>query len=52
MANAPQAKPQLLSLTSMGKIRKDNPEIAKNLDAILDYINKNVTPIQGNKVAK
>jgi len=43
-------KPRNLDLPTLNKIHLQNPEIGKALQKILEYINKNVTPVQGNKV--
>jgi hypothetical protein len=43
-------KPKLLSLPMLPKVHQTHPEVGKALEAILQYINKNVTPVQGNRV--
>lgn len=41
--------PQLLTLPSISKIHLSDPEIGKALQDIVDYINANITPTQGDK---
>ena len=43
--------PSLLVLPQLPKIVQANPDIGRALQDIVDYINKNVTPVQGNKLA-
>lgn len=42
--------PKPLSIPQLTAIHQKNPEIGKAIQTILEYINKNVTPKQGNKV--
>lgn len=51
MASTGKSAPQKLSLPQLTGIHQTHPEIGKSLQAILDYINTNVDPKQGNKVA-
>lgn len=46
------APPKLLSIPELAGIHVSHPPIGKAIQAILDYVNKNVTPPQGNKIAK
>ena len=36
----------------LAKIHKEHPEVGKALQIIMEYIRKNVVPIQGNKVGQ
>jgi hypothetical protein len=45
------SKPQVLTLPHLASIHAEHPAIGKTLQQILEYINKNVVPIQGNLVA-
>lgn len=45
------AKPQLLSISQLEVIHREHPEIGKALQGMLEYINRNVVPISGNKKA-
>ena len=42
-------KPKNLSVSTLPKIHVKHPEVGKALDEIIRYINRNVTPKQGNK---
>lgn len=42
-------KPQKLTLPQLPNIHQTHPHIGKALQDIVNYINKNVTPVQGNK---
>ena len=52
MANTGKASPQLLSIPQIAAIHQFHPETGKALQTILEYINKNLIPKQGNRVAK
>lgn len=49
MASNTAKSPKLLSIPQLGGIHQSHPPIGKALQTMLDYINKNVTPKQGNK---
>ena len=51
MASTGKAKPQLLSLPQLTSIHQRDPEIGKALQVILEYLNVNLPPKQGNKIA-
>lgn len=51
MASTGKAKPQALSIPQLAIIHQKHPEVGKAIQTILEYINKNVTPVQGTKVA-
>lgn len=42
-------KPRNLQISTLPKIHKMHPEIGKALREMIDYINRNLTPKQGNK---
>lgn len=42
-------KPKLLQVSTLPKIHLTDPHIGKAIDDIVKYINKNLTPRQGNK---
>ena len=44
--------PSLLSIPQVAKIHVTDPSTGKALQTIIEYINKTVTPPQGNKIAK
>lgn len=44
-------QPQLLNLPSLPAIHLKDPEVGKALQIIVDYINENVIPAQGTRVA-
>lgn len=44
------AKPKKLQIETLPKIHLTDPHIGKAIKQIVDYINKNVTPVQGNRV--
>lgn len=46
------AKPKQLDVPQLAAIKKTHPEIGKAIDAIIEYIRKNVTPVQGNRVER
>ena len=50
MASTNTAKPALLAVTQIAEIHLNHPPTGKAIQAIVDYINKNVTPKQGNKI--
>lgn len=43
------AKPKLLEIPSLPKIHQTHPEVGQAIKIMVEYINKNVTPIQGNR---
>ena len=45
------AKPQLLNIPELEQIHKEHPRVGKAIQAILEYVNRNVTPAQGTKQA-
>jgi hypothetical protein len=45
------AKPQLLTIPQLADIHQNHAPTANAIIAIVDYINKNVAPVQGNKKA-
>lgn len=47
-----KAKPELLSLPQIADIHTHHPPTGKALQAIVDYINKMVPPLQGTKIKK
>lgn len=49
-ANTGKAKPQLLSIPQLASIHHNHPETGKAIQTIMEYINRNVVPIQGDKV--
>lgn len=51
MANSGKAKPQLLSIPQLNAIRANHPPTADAIRTILEYLNANLSPVQGNKVA-
>jgi hypothetical protein len=44
--------PKKLSIPQIADIHTSNPSTGKALEVIADYINKTVTPPQGNRIAK
>ncbi|MBU6231680.1 hypothetical protein KGP36_03345 [Patescibacteria group bacterium] len=44
------SKPQKLSIPQLADIHLNHPPTGKAIQAILEYINANVTPVQGNRV--
>jgi len=48
---ADTVKPQLLSIPQIDEIHLAHPPTGKAIQTIVDYINRNVNPVQGNKVA-
>jgi hypothetical protein len=50
MANNPTA-PQKLVVPQQTDIHLNNPATGKAIQTIVNYVNQNVTPVQGNKVA-
>lgn len=51
MPNPTNAAPAKLDLTGIADIHLNHPPTAQALKQIVDYINANVTPVQGNKKA-
>lgn len=51
MANSGKSKPSQLSIPQIADIHLNHPPTGKALDTIIEYINKNLPPVQGNKVA-
>jgi hypothetical protein len=51
MAQTTNSKQVLLHVEQMQSIRTNHPPTADALEKIIDYINKNVAPVQGNKVS-
>lgn len=51
MASTGLSKPKLFVIHELGGIHQSHPPIGKALQAIVDYINRNVQPVQGTKVA-
>lgn len=47
MANT---KPQKLAIPQLTGIHQSHPEVGKAIQTIMEYINLNVNPVQGNKV--
>lgn len=41
-----------LSVPQLEKIRQKDPVLAEILQMLIDYINRNVTPVVGDKVTK
>jgi len=52
MVNTGKGAPQQLSIPQLAEIHLNHPPTGKAIQAILEYINKNLPPIQGNKVVK
>lgn len=50
MANTGKSKPQLLQIPQLAEIHLNHPPTGKAIQTILEYINKNVTPAQGNRI--
>lgn len=50
-ASTGKSKPQLLNIPQLASIHQFHPETGKAIQAIVEYVNSNVTPVQGNKVA-
>lgn len=46
-----QSKPKLLSIPQLADIHQNHPPTGKAIQAILEYLNKNLVPLQGNAVA-
>lgn len=44
-------KPKQITIPSLPKIHQQHPEIGKALDIIVQYLRKNLPPVQGNKVS-
>ncbi len=44
------ANPQKLDIPQLGDIHITHPPIGKALAAIVEYVNRNVTPVPGTKV--
>ena len=44
-------KPKLLQIPSLPKIHEQHPEVGQAIKIIVEYLNKNLTPRQGNKVS-
>lgn len=42
-------KPRNLSVSTLPKIHQMHPEVGKALKEIIEYINRNLAPKQGNK---
>jgi hypothetical protein len=51
MASTGKAPPQLLNLPEIAGIQTTHPPIANALKKIVNYINSNVSPVQGTKIA-
>ena len=49
--NTKLEKPQLLQIPQLADIHHNHPPTGKAIQQIVDYINRNINPIQGNKVA-
>lgn len=47
----PNNQPELLNIPTLASIHLKDPDVGKALQTIVDYINANVTPPQGNKIA-
>ena len=43
-------KPKQIDIPNLGGIKQTHPEIGKALERLLEYIRKNVSPKQGNRV--
>ena len=50
MATETNSKQVLLNVKQITSIRSNHPPTADAIVAIVNYINKNVIPIQGNRV--
>ena len=42
-------KPKQIDIPNLGGIKQTHPEIGKAFEQLLNYIRKNVVPIQGNR---
>ena len=51
MASTNTSQPQLLSIEELNAIRTNHKATANAIEKIVRYMNTNVTPKQGNKVA-
>lgn len=51
MASTNTSQPQLLSVEQLTSIRANHSPTADAIQKIVNYINKNVKPVPGNKVA-
>ena len=52
MANSKLALPKQIELPMLGAIHQKHPEVGKALQIIMEYLRKNLPPVQGNKVAQ
>jgi hypothetical protein len=47
-----KSKPKLLNISQIPKIHVSHPEIGKAIQSVVDYVNKSIVPVQGNRIAK